>query len=239
MIRVETAKLVQLLGDLAHTSGEYGATAGILVHTARGYRGDEPGQMDLLVGTSTNGWSVGHSYVASAGQEPAPMLWPIADARAVIASYKPRLKDNKDHAVEIRRDGNEIVVSEDPNLFGDGLTLRFTEGDLGKYPRNVFAALSDVHLRPGDDFEVARPRTDFTAAQLAPFVAVAKAHSAPVELYRYHQKMPALVQIGWQYRGLLATTHYPDDSDAAAVPSADVYACALPEPEEDQADDDN
>lgn len=55
MIRVETAKLVQLLGDLAHTSGEYGATAGILVHTARGYRGDEPGQMDLLVGTSTPG----------------------------------------------------------------------------------------------------------------------------------------------------------------------------------------
>lgn len=51
--------------------------------------------------------------------------------------------------------------------------------------------------------------------------------------------MPALVQIGWQYRGLLATTHYPDDTDDAAVPSADVYACALPEPEETDGPDDN
>lgn len=109
MIRIPTTGLVALLTDLAHTAADpatAGATAGVLLHTARGYHGDFPS--DLLVGTSTNQLVLGHAHTACSGQDDRPMLWPIADVKAVLAVLKPLAK-TPDHAVEIRREGKEFA----------------------------------------------------------------------------------------------------------------------------------
>jgi hypothetical protein len=59
-----TGIVVDLLGDLTHTAGSDGmATAGRLLHTARGYaEPGEPGKATLLVGTSTNTYVAGHTW---------------------------------------------------------------------------------------------------------------------------------------------------------------------------------
>lgn len=77
----------------------------------------------------------------------------------------------------------------------------------------------------------ARPRTDYNAASLAPFVAVSKRRKAGIEEYRYHQRRPVLVQIGSQYRGAILPERYPDSAKAGAAPDrpdADVHAPVLP-----------
>lgn len=230
MIRVETAKLVQLLGDLAHTADDAMSpgTNGILLHSARGARGDEPGETDLLIGTSTNRFSVGHAHIDAVGRLSRPVLWPLDDARAVIASYKPRLRDNKKHVLELGFDGDNIEVREDADLFGDGLTMQFSEGDLEKFPRGLWQVLQPVR-RPIDD-EPSLPRTDIAASVLAPFVAVAKARGEPLQLYRYHHLARVLVQVGHRYRGVLsggqAWTDRPSEGEA---PDVDIYPADLPE----------
>lgn len=233
MIRIETEKLLELLGDLAHTAGGIGATAGILLHSARGYLGEDPGETDLLVGTSTTGRTVGHTYVPAYGQMPAPMLWPAADAAAVVAAFRPKLKVNKEHQLEIRHSGSTFTVTEDPHLFGDGLKVEFTEGQIGRYPRNLWDHLRDVPMLL-DDWGPALPRTDVSPAALEPFIKVAKARKDSLQLYRYHQRGRVLVQIGHHYTGLLVSDQDWDVAHDGTAPDADVYAPELPEPDEDQ-----
>ncbi|MBK1785115.1 hypothetical protein [Prauserella cavernicola] len=228
MIRIETVRLVQLLGDLAHTAafGSGAASEGILLNSARGYLGEDVGVTDLLVGTSTSGVAIGHTYVQAYGLMEHPMLWPLTDVRAVIAAFKPKATSHKDHAVEIRRDLNEIRVCEDPDLFGDGLALRFTEGPAAKFPR-VFTALETPPVV--DEDTPSLPRHDYTAARLAPFLKVARSRGEAVQLYRYHHTRRALVQIGPHYRGVITPFGgWNDQPNEGAEPSAEVHAAALP-----------
>lgn len=238
MIRVETHQLIKLLGDLAHTtSAGHGAIGCILLHTARGPLEDEPGDTDLLVGTATDGVCTGHTYVDSYGQLPGPMLWPLADVKALLAAYKPKAAATKSkpkkHTVLIKREGSEIIVCEDPNLFSDGLTVRFTEGPISEYPRGLWDILErtpTVTIDHGDE----QPRTDFHESALKPFLAVAKSRKAPLELYRYHQRARLLVQIGQRYRGCVVPARKWLDTDprGGAGPDSDVYAPELPDEEE-------
>lgn len=242
MIRIETARLVRLLTDLSHTTADptyNSATAGIVLYTVRGYLGDEPGQIDLLVGTSTNGYAVGHTNCSAHGQMPVAMHWPINECRAVIAAFKPRLKESKDHALEIRRDGDEITVGEDPNLFGEGLSLTFTQGPLAKFPRHVWSLLSDVQMVLPDEFERLAPRSDYSAIALEPFVKVAKGRGEPIEVYRYHHRLPQLVQIGHNYRGVISARAGWIDTrgiDAGGAPQGEIYPPTVPLPELEDAD---
>lgn len=239
-VRIETRHLLGLLGALVHTAArevELGAIAGVLLHSARGYRGDEPGKTDLLVGTSLDGRVAGHMNVDAYGELPRPMLWRIDDVRMLIAAFKPKVKDNKEHAVEIRLDEDCVVVREDEgSLFGgDGLRLEFAEGSIADYPRNVWTLLSDVHINPRvtddeDNPVPVLPRTDIAPDALAPFVRVAKAISAPVELYRFHQRLPVLVQVGTRYRGALVTASWDGGSLEGEAPGADIHPPDLPPP---------
>jgi len=231
-VRIPTHELVGLLTDLSLTAADpadSGATAGILLHTARGYLGGSPGKTDVLVGTSTNGYIVGHAHIGCAGQMD-PMLWPVADVRAVIAVLKPLAKD-KNHGVEIGLDGSTIKVAEDPNLFGEGMALTFTGYDVGEFPLDgVRAMLTEVRMSPPEDSAPVAPRTDFDPALVAPFLKVAARRNSLIEIYRYHQRLPVVIQVGPFYRGMLSPFQWKDEDRSAGVaPAGDVYPLAVPQ----------
>lgn len=236
MIRIPTGDLVALITDLAGTVGskEQGpATASILLHTDRGYGiPDEPGKNDLLIGTSTNRVACGHTYVTCYGQEAEPMLWPIDDALGVVAYFKPRARDNKDHAVQITQQGEHVVVQEDGDLFDDGGQVTFTVADITQFPRGIFEVLTSVPItsRRG------RPRMDMHTGSWAPFMAIAKRRNTIVETYRYTETGPILIAIGDRYRGAVIPGRWNhDDKSAGHAPAGDVYPVTLPDPDDDPA----
>lgn len=235
LIRVKTKTLIDLLTDLSHTA--YADTvaapamAGVLLHTDRGYPDpSEPGESDILVGTSTTYVHTGHTWIQCFGQCP-PMLWPITDVRAVISVFKPLAKKEKDHSLDIRSEAGEITVAEDPKLFGE-TSLSFHVGPLVDWPRDRFKVLDRNY--EGSDDTPSTARTDIDHAALAPFTKVAKRLGAPIQLYRRHQSKPILVQIGGTYRGVLAPTRtwIEDDPRGGEMPDTELYVPELPEPDE-------
>lgn len=210
-VRMLTKDLLALLQDHTLTAAEDAGLAGaaaILLHTARVEDGDEPGGRNCLVATSTNRFVIGHSWV-EAGGDLLPTLLPINYVRALTVSLKKLLtKDNRnDHVTEVRRDGVEIVVLEDPDLFGGGFQQRFAFGDLDTFPR-IFDILAEVRLTPGDHMPAVENRTDYTAMFLQPFVTIANRRNERLSMYRTHQSSNVHVQIGTSYRGLIV----PDKS---------------------------
>lgn len=237
-IRVATKDLIGLLATLAHTAAdlpELGAVAGILLHTTRGYLGDEPGKSGLLVGTSTDTRVIGHTSVLCSGSG-EPMLWPIGEVGAAIKVLQQMSKKDSEHRVEILRDGQQVTLAEDGNLFGAGASFTFDLGDAGKYPRHVWRMLSDAHLRPvvkdpdsGEPIPVG-VRTDVAGAALAPFLAVAKARKECIQLVRHHQRLPVQVVIGHNYRGAFRPETWAEDLDITEFADGAVYPAELPEP---------
>jgi Ftsk gamma domain len=237
-INVRTSDLVSFINQLIHTASSElseGPTAAILLHTVRGDRGTEPGQVDLLVGTSTDRMVIGHTNTYANGQLHRASLWHIDDARAVVASFRPKLKNDKDHHVSIELAGDKVTVAEEDDLLREGFRLEFAEAPIGEYPRGLWHMLGDIRIDPQVLGEGDRPipvcdRTDIAPGRLQPFVKVAGLIGAPVELYRCHQNLTILVQIGGQYRGALTPVRWDDGLDRAAgeAPSAEVYAPDLP-----------
>lgn len=232
MIHVQTKHLVGLLTDLIHTSAPDDLhSSGVLLHSARGYAdATEPGQTDLLVGTSTNGFQCGHTWTAAAGQLPA-MLWRLDDAHGVISTFKKKARGHPEHAVDIRRDADHITVAEDPQLFGE-TSMTFTALPLDDYPRDLWKAM-DGQQRVELDTDEA-PRTDLSATQLATLAKIARRHGAPIQLYRYHQRRYLLVQIGDCYRGVVAPHRWDADAPVSVgdAPGGDLYPPVLPDPDE-------
>jgi S-DNA-T family DNA segregation ATPase FtsK/SpoIIIE len=233
-LHIPTRHLVALLTDLEHTAAgpEVGeATAAILLHTARGELKGEPGKTDLLVGTSTDRYIVGHTFVECYGQI-APMLWPINDVRTVLAVLKPMAKI-KEHVVVIELVGTAISVAEDADLFGERSRYTFTGLDATEFPsRGVHGLLTSTRRLPAEkDAPDAAPRTDFAAHLLAPFLKVATRRGTKLEMYRHHQNMPISIQIGPEYRGVLRPAHWEDDDPTGGnAPNGDVHPIIL-EPE--------
>jgi hypothetical protein len=233
LIRVPTKAFLALLADLALTSGDDGDTAGVLLHSARGYVDPtEPGVTDLIVGTSCSSQYIGHTWNGAHGQT-APMLWPLNDVHAVISVFKVLAKGQKEHSVDIRREGDEITVAEDPTLFGE-TSLRFTAADLTKYPRDRWQVLKSGLKYTNPHETEPSLRTDFEPKNLALFVKIAKTRGETLQLYRSHQRSPVLVQIGDTYRGaLMPSTRWDRDTPKAGeAPSTDLYVPVLPDLDE-------
>lgn len=238
-IRIETHRLIDLIQDLKLTAAqdpEQGAIAGILFHSARGpgFPG-EPGQTDLLCGTSTNRIVVGHTNALASGRMTTPMLWPIHAAQTVLQVFKSKAKESKEHTVEIRLGDNTIRVEDsEQTLFGlSGEHYEFPAGDLDKYPRSLWRELE--HDTPWDadrsrDKTPPLPRTDLSAAALGMFTSVAARHGGVIEFYRFHQTRPVLVAIGERYRGAIVPASWGDDKTprAGLTPPGDVYEPDLP-----------
>lgn len=237
-VRINTAALIDLLGDLvltADTSLHAGGTGNVLLYTTRAAIGAEPGVSGVLAGFSHHAGMVGHTYTATiSGDLPRPVLWPVRDVKAIIAVFKAAGKADDDHAVDIRIDGPICEVSEDPDLFDDGRRLAFAHTDLEKYAGPaVFRLLEHAPVPAGkdavDDVPLTR-RTDFAAQLLAPFTKIASRRGEHLRMYRQHQERRVLVQIGDTYRGAVAPTVFdavgPEDEPEADVllPDLELYA---------------
>ncbi len=232
-VRMLTVDLLSLLNDLTLTSAtEVGLSgyAGILLHTSRVDEGPEPGCTNALVGTSTDGVTLGHCW-AEGGGELVPTLLPIQYVNALrVALGKLLTKDNKaSHVTDLRRDGDDIVIAEDPDLFGHGFSQRFGVGNLDDWPRQAFTVLGSVHLTPPQDMRAAENRTDYAASRLAPFLTIAARHGGQLSLYRVHQSLVVHVQVGNSYRGLLVPSgDWNDGNGAGGGPDIGVYPAVLP-----------
>lgn len=242
-VRMLTKDLLSLLQDHVLTASEdagLAGIAGILIHTGRVDEGDEPGGRNCLIATSTNRFVIGHSWVEAGLGDLAPTLLPIQYVRALIESLKKLInKDNKnDHVTELRRDGEEIVIAEDPDLFGLGFTQRFAYGDLDTFPRGPLQILTEAQLTPPEHLGPVENRTDFTASLLLPFLTIANRHGGMLSLYRVHQSCNVLVQIGTGYRGLIVPSKgWVETGGDGGAPDVGVYAADLPPlPEPEPAD---
>lgn len=230
MIRIPTRGLVDHLTDLALTAADpadSGATAGVLLHTTRGHHGDAPGQVDLLVGTSTDRTVLGHAHVGCSGQD-APMLWPIAAVRDVIAVLKPKGKD-PEHFTEISREGDEVTIAEDPDLFDEGARFTFGVLDPVEWPTDTaHRLLSEIAMTPPEGSKQAAARMDFHPSRLVPFTKIASRRGELLQTFRYHHRLPMIVQIGDHYRGIVVGFAFNDDKPSTgAFPSGDVYPLVL------------
>lgn len=232
-VRMLTVDLLSLLDDLVLTAsgdgGEAGC-AGILIYTARVDEGAEPGSTNALVGASTTGTMIGHCWT-EAGGDLAPTLLPIQYVNALRPALEKLLnKDNKaSHITEVRRDGEEVVITEDPDLFGNGFKQSFGAGSLDNWPRTVFAILATVYLNPPADARPLENRTDFPVTRLMPFLTIAKRHGGTFSQYRSHQALNVHIQIGTHYRGVLVPSgQWNDGSGDGGGPDIGVYPADLP-----------
>lgn len=212
-VRILTGALLGVLSDLILTADrgpEGGVMGAVLLHTGRGHHGAEPGRVELLAGVSSDRHVAGHTYTWCTGQWRAPTLWSVRDATSVITVFKAARGKDKlgTHAVEIDVIDGEVQIREDPNLIDDGVSLSFGEGDAGQYPARTLYRVLDAEqpatiVRDGV-FVDAGPRTDLLGSVLTPFVKVARRRGHALSVYRTHQHVPLLVQIGETYRGMLA-----------------------------------
>lgn len=233
MIRVTTAALIALLTDLSKTAAtpdSRSAMAGILLHTAKGYADPEaPGKSDILVGTSSTGFAIGHAYVTCSGQLHDPMLWHISNVTGMIAGLKPMVSRDEDHQTVIRVEAGRVIVTEEENLFDSGDRHEFKAGSLDDYPRTLWHTIRDLPDIPQGRVN---PRVDYNPAVLDPFLSIAKRRKATLELYHYEDKRITLVQIGDRYRGALMPFpfegHDVVGSGMAREPSGEVYQPAMP-----------
>jgi len=232
-VRMLTADLLSLLNDLVLTASDDGGEAGcagILLHTSRIDEGAEPGATNALVGTSTNGTAVGHTW-AEAGGDLAPTLLPVQYVNALRVGFGKLLnKDNRaSHVTNITRDGDAIVFTEDPDLFDGGFEQRFGAGELDSWPRGAFAVLATVHLTAPADARPVENRTDFPAVRFAPFLDIAKRHGGALSVYRVHQAHNVHIQIGVAYRGVLVPSgQWNDGTGEGGGPDIGVYPADLP-----------
>lgn len=237
-LTISTKALVGLLADLAHTAAdpsEAEATAAVLLHSARGHVGSDPGKTDLLVGTSTDSVLLGHTHTPCYGTVP-PMLWPIGDVKAVLAVLKPLAKI-KEHTVEVTVDTSIVTVAEPPDLFGGRLVLSFKSLDVEDWPtEGVHRMLTVLRTTPGErNPDAPAPRTDILPKRLAPFLKIASRRSEPLSLFRWHQHVPIVIQIGDTYRGITRPSDWPenDSVEDGLEPGGDVYPLVLEEPSGD------
>lgn len=240
-IRIATTKLLTLLAELTPTAtaGRGAGFAGVLLHTAHGEYGTEPGATTLLVGTSASGRVVGHTYQPCDGTL-EPTLITLQDVVSLRALLAPRTKTNADHSVEIRRDLATVTITEPADLFDEGDSITLHVGDLDAVPRTLWTTLKatpDMLHQPtnvkGQPLPTT-PRVDLAAAALAPFVAVAKLRTDTIQAYIGHPHHPVLIQIGGTYRGALYPARWAEDmapgtaTREGAAPDADVHWPDLP-----------
>lgn len=243
MIRIDSGHLLQLLAELTPTlpGGQtFGGMPGVLLHTARGPYGDNPGLTTLLAGTSTNGPAVGHTHVPGDGTL-EPTLIATQDVPVLQSWLGPRKKTNPDHTVEISRDLATITVQEPADLFDEGDTFTFHAGDLDSVPRHLWKHLAKGPLdwtgppanTKGQDLPDS-PRLEIDHAVLAPFLKVAAMRKERLQLYIGHPHRTVLVQIGARYRGAFSPVRWAADmapgiaEQEGARPDGEVYAPELP-----------
>lgn len=240
-VRILTKSLVALLTDLVLTAdqaADAGALGSVMLYTARGGHGAEPGQNDLLCGISTNRATVGYTSEPCSGQLVRPTLWPVRDIKSVLQVFKPLGMKDENHGVTIGYEGDMMTVREDPaqpelpledGQEVKGRELRFAQARFEDYVGPSVFRLLDLQdppmgkTRRKDKVEWrALPRTDILGDRLAAFAKIGARRGCAVRLFRDHQERRVLVQIGEHYRGALRPNDYDPDGDER-TPTAEVH----------------
>lgn len=219
MITIDTKKLCDLLADLLETA-DY---RGIHLQTVRGYDGDEPGEVSLLVGTATDGYALGHTWTACSGRLDGA-FWPVSDVKAVIAVCKPLAAAHPAHTVDLSLQGRTLVLQETPELFDSGTMLRFDVKDIGddaagevlvKIKRILSGDPMPLPVDADGNPRLDTVRTSFTPAAWEPLIRIAKRRKEAIHVFRSHSMQLHRVQIGNNWIGAVAptTAHEHDDPD--------------------------
>ncbi|WP_051637055.1 DNA translocase FtsK [Rhodococcus sp. UNC363MFTsu5.1] len=222
-ITIGTKALVDLLTDLVATASD---VRGVHLRTVRGPDGDEPGDTTLLVGTSTNGAVLGHTWTQCTGELP-PMIWPTASCDLVIGALKRLGKGDKLHAVDVSLDGDTVTVVETATLFDDGARVEFQVGDLEPWPGDrLWRILAGPPLptprdERGDDLP-STPRTTWAPGALATLLQIATRRKEALHLFETHSNQIHRAQIGERWVGAVAPLRAWDHDDPEQ-PNTDVH----------------
>lgn len=230
-ITVETAKLVDVLGDALQTANDF-TGGGVHLATHRAPYLDEPGDTDLLALTSTTGSVVGHTWLPVIGQIQGA-VWPCGAAKTAKVICESLKKKSKEHTVDIdmvraepaenapedEHPGWIVTLSETPALFDSDTEFQFHAHPESKFPlAGVGRILAGESKSPEDYEEV--PLTSWPPAVLGSLVSVAKSRGEALRFFRSPARRLQLVQIGLTWLGA-ATPSEPMPGDPLDGPSSE------------------
>ncbi|BBY84214.1 DNA translocase FtsK [Mycolicibacterium pulveris] len=229
-ITVATSKLIDTLTDALQTADDI--VGGIHFATQRAPYKSEPGDTDLLVATSTDRYTIGHTWIPVDG-DLIPTVWPVESAKTVLAICKSLGRKGDEHTVDIdataapppeeptegEHPGWTVTLSETPALFDSDTEFQFHAHAETRFPTAmVHRALSGLL----ESKEPPEPSllTQWGANVLAPLVAVAKRRKQPIRLFRQPLTEAHLVQIGDTWLGV-AYPIKPLPGEASEEPSVE------------------
>jgi S-DNA-T family DNA segregation ATPase FtsK/SpoIIIE len=215
-ITVSTAKLIDTLTDALQTADN--AVGGVHLATHRAPWRDEPGNVDLLAFTSTDRYTVGHTWIPVDGQLVAS-VWPVENAATVLTICKSLLsRRGKEHTVDIdlthaeplpdaeddENPGWVVTLSETPALFASDTEFQFHAHPEDKFPiRSMRRVLRFAEYPFSEDEEPLEETalTLWSPGILAPLVAVAKRRKMSMQFFRSSFRRLQVVQIGDTWLG--------------------------------------
>ncbi|QFG09084.1 FtsK-like DNA translocase [Mycobacterium phage ThulaThula] len=213
-VTVSTTNLIDILTDAMATACN--SVGGVHITTSRAPWGEEPGDVDLLVATSTTKYVVGHTWIPADGRL-EPSVWPIESVANVLAICKSLARSRgKEHTVDVymgtadrtedNRDddhpGWTITLRETPALFDSDTEFQFHAHPEAKFPIRGVLHMMRGQIPPSDDEEVAL--TPWSPGVLGPLVTVAKRRKMQVRMFRTRARGLHIVQIGDTWIGAAA-----------------------------------
>jgi hypothetical protein len=210
---VSTVKLIDALTDALQTASGYHGGIHLATHRAP-YR-EEPGDVDLLVATSTTGTVLGHTWIPIDGHL-TTSVWPIGSTRTALAVLKDLAKKGENHTVDIdlevapepenlkegEHPGWIVTVSESAALFDFDTEFQFHAHHESKFPMHRASQFLTGRITRSDDDEwVETPLTLWSAGVLEPLVKVAKRRGGTIRLFRSADHPLQMVQIGDTWLG--------------------------------------
>ncbi len=230
-VTVATQKLIDTLSDALRTASDF--TGGVHIGTYRAPWRDEPGDVDLLAATATTKTVLGHTWIPCDGRLEAA-VWPTASTEAALALCKKLFAvKGKQHTVDIdmvladppedakddSHPGWIVTVRESPALWDSDTKLDFHAHHETAFPIQGVHRMLTGGTKVQEDYEDA-PLTLWSAAVLAPLVAIAQRRKMQIQLFRSQERRMQLVQIGDTWIGA-AVPATPLPGDATDLPSID------------------
>lgn len=232
---VETKKLLGLIDDLLITAdpkGDYPEYHGIHLKHARGAWGDDPGETDLLAGTSGNGEVFGHTWIDAIGEIDEAFV-AVQHLRAIKGVFAPLAKAyDEEHSVELVHENGVLTVKEHhTTVVGDErVELQVPTGDATVFQIKAAEAWLDgtagskAPRDPDGNFAADDNLTEW-GQSFGLLLRVAKRRKGHVRLYRQHAANVHRVQIGDTWRGAIKPG-IPDAETATDEPDSDLFVAA-------------
>lgn len=252
-LTVRTLDLCQLLGDVSlfAAGDDRPDMAYVHIHIGKTPIGADPSPVQVLAATATDGISAAHCMVRSDGNL-RDLLLTVADAAAIVGLWQPIAravpKEHPPHEIALTvraaEQGRELHTVETQLLFDHaGPSLAVTAADPDEYPIDLVSFAFDPARLTTKAGRARRPhepiRTDVAAARIGDFAKVARRRDTVMRLFRYHQDLALLVQIGDLFTGSLGPVAIDDGAQVDGPESPLVFPAAQVDTDtgDDLADD--